>query len=226
MRSSTAWHIVAGRVEEVTIPAEGFEIDLGLACNGYRLLPGNEDDNWRDFTLGKVAEIATRLTPWAEWWCSPNLPLHEEIGEVGGVAYGQPQVGLVRSCWRPEFSISTAFHEAWHLAEPWLTYEEAMAVQAATKRGPEWPTDYLRRECERSARAFQNWAMSTLETGGGRPGRGAPMHYKAFWSVYSGEVGQRALAKRGVVRPERRPPPAPVKVIQWWRGGAINTATV
>ena len=216
---SVAWRIRGGDVSAHDIPEGGLEVDTGLTSPPIRLLPGSEHPRWRDYTLGAVVEAAMRTAPWCEWWCAPELPPHEEVGRMVGQAWTHPEIGLVTSSSSPRGALSTTFHEAMHLAEANLRYEEIMPLREATARGPRWPTPYLDRDCERLARMFEAQAMAWHE-GASPPDRRAPADVRALWAVYSGDVGRRVLSRPGAVRAERRPRPAPVKVINWWRSAA------
>jgi hypothetical protein len=72
MMSSTCYQIRAGRITATEIPAAGLPLLTTQEVLGVHMLAiaGGEDADWEPYTLSQVAEIATRLTPWATWHCS------------------------------------------------------------------------------------------------------------------------------------------------------------
>ena len=71
---STCYKIHAGRITETEIPITGLLLVASReSLSGINViaLTGVEDDDWASYTLGCVADIATTITPWATWYCSP-----------------------------------------------------------------------------------------------------------------------------------------------------------
>lgn len=217
--SSPGYRIQAGRVDWLEIPSEGLSLGLleELGPRAPRMLQGRAEWTFETNVLEQVADIATRLTPWAVWWCGPLFFGCQKIGdEWAGYAWGQHHTACILTCYAANHAVSTAYHEAFHLADYWLSRDERMAMDEAVMRGLLWPTDYLRRPFERRARLFEHWAMKQHEApAGARAGRlGAALdaalralrskEERVMEMVLSGELGRR-VASRGLIPADRMP---------------------
>lgn len=192
-RGSPAYKIGAAGIEEMELPGGGLEVAVSrcdLAAPLW-LLPGYADPHWPSYSLAAVAELAQRLTPWATWYAAPS---YSGSAEVLGSAWIRQGVAVVSSAQDPRSAVSTAYHEAWHLADDHLSLAERQAMDAAIARGPAWPTLYLANPWERRARLFQNWALVLHEGGCVSADRRAPESL-VMARVYSGELGRRVVAR-------------------------------
>lgn len=202
---SPAYRLADGAVEEIEIPAEGLEVATSRRdlAQPLHLLTGYEDPHWRSYSLPVVAELAQRLTPWATWWAAHGF---SGSAYVSGRAWLWSGVAVVRSTLDPWNAVWVALHEAWHLADDWITLDERQAMDAAIARGPSWPTPYLGDPWERRARLFQSWAVALHEGGSTIVDRRAP-EVAVMAMVYRGELGRRVMARHSAA-PDQRP---------WWR---------
>jgi hypothetical protein len=206
----TAWQIFDGRIKALTLPQypDWYYLPEGVtspASDGalapVHLIPGEHHEDYESFTLPIIAEIAIRCTPWATWYLSPKF---FDCASYGGKTWREAEIAICHTTSHPPFAISTAYHEAWHLAEWHLRPDLLAALDARLATGPDWPGDYYPRPCERRARAFSYFAMSLIE--GCRAvvaGPAAPIESQIFWLVYSGTFGREMIAarspKRGII---------------------------
>lgn len=193
---SFAYQIRAGQVRRISIPARGLTIPTPGAiseADRVRALPGTEPEHWQGHTLAVVRRIATRLTPWATWWLAPATGRDEHAGE----AHCYRDMVVLKLDMTRRYAVSTAFHEAWHIAEQYLDASEIEAVNLSLSSGHDWRDDYYGSAVERRANAFADWAMLALETGRPLMDRRRP-ETVAFHLVYSGGLGLR-MARRGLI---------------------------
>ena len=214
MPTDTCFKIQAGRIERLHIPADGLELVVSPSPSVLHqplAQPGKADEHFEAWSLTHVAEIVTRMTPWATWYVAPAFG---HVGgyfkeQFGGLALVLSGVGLIRSCWDPAWTVRTAMHEAWHLAEDYLSAAEFESVDMAARSGPQWPDapsfrDYYSKPVERRARMYEAWAMSAWEAGGTPAVDKRAPHTLVFGRVYSGEIGFR-VARRGLIPAPRMP---------------------
>jgi hypothetical protein len=174
-------------------------------------LPGTEHADFECYTLHVIADIATRLAPWATWYCSPDAIDGADIGpETYGMCFGTCDVVWLRTSRHPNEAIEAAFHEAYHSCERWMTGDEINALRIASERGPwiERRSAYNEYWCqghEVRARAFASWANSAWLMGVEPKYRWRmPRHERLWTAIYRGDMAMRA-ARAGRIRRELMP---------------------
>ena len=207
---STCYTIRAGEVGRQDIPEEGVLV-FERSHFHFSALPGDEHEDWESYTLACVAEIATVLTPWATWYCSPAYDEPENaVVKAGGFAVLDSDVIWLTTSGHAKWSVQTAFHEAYHSAETWLTGCEIQAVRKAACNGPGMPrqtpfNDYWTSGIEVRANAFAGWALSHWLLNRQPEYRwNMPDHERIWTAVYRGDIGLRA-ARRNRIRREMIP---------------------
>lgn len=201
---SIAYRVRAGQVRRVRIPADGLLVPTpgALTEEGHvRLFQGNQEAHWQEHTLAVVRGIATRVTPWATWWLAPGMRRADHAGE----AHCYRETVVLRMDLSRRYTVTVAFHEAWHLAEQYLDASEIMAVQSCLAGGHDWKDDYYGSAVERRANLFADWSMCAMETGRPLVDKRRP-ETVVFQLVYSGGLGRR-MARRGLI-PKRLMTPA------------------
>lgn len=219
-----AWRISGGKVEVLTLPphpdvyyvpenVKRLAIDTQVMAP-VCLIPGRHDPDFETFSLPIVAEVASRLTPWAVWYWS-----HSSFAGApwGGSAWGLADTAVCHSRYHPEYTVRLAYHEAWHLAEAQMRDDILDELDERLSTGPAWPGDYYPRAKERRARAFEFFCMVFTE--GCRQvvvGPGVPFEIELFWSVYSGDFGREILDLRAkAARLSERPKSKVAKILEF-----------
>jgi len=130
--SNTCYQIRAGRTRTTAIPAAGLPLPVSRQPEYRAPIPfaGDEHPDWISHTLPQPTEIATRLTPWATWFCAPSIPTPEDWVTYGGMAYKKQTAVWLLSCQSTLVAVQLAFHEAMHLAEDFLTLSEMQTLNA------------------------------------------------------------------------------------------------
>ena len=184
-----------------------------------KAIDGKEDAAWEQSTRVTIGEIASRITPHAVWYAAPAFFACEKDDGWVGVAFTAGPVVAIRTAFSERYTVSAAYHEAWHVVERLLTRDEMAAVDDAVGRGGDWNGDYYDRRIERRARAFQSWAMARHEAPPearlGAKGavmdaiaaRLLPPHEQVFLAAWDGRFARRAAAS-GRISPRRLPDPA------------------
>lgn len=193
-----AWRIAGGRTDAIDLPdwpgpayiVHNITIEKGDGPGPVGLCVGGEDENFEVFTLPIVAEIAARLTPWACWYWAPGWDAMEHYG---GHAWGTDSLAVCCCALEPVRAVSTAFHEAWHLAEALIRPDLLADLDRQLATGPSWPGDYWPRAKERRARAFENFAMAALEGCRLEIGPLAAPEVAIFGRVFNGEFGREIM---------------------------------
>ena len=219
---ATCWKLAAGRWQGIEIPADNLQLSewkVAPAAQIPEAIDGKEDAAWKGSTRATVGEIATRITPHAVWYAAPAFFGCERDSGWAGLAFRAGPVVVLRTCYGEHSTVSSAFHEAWHVVERLLTREEMAAVDGAVGRGGNWQGGYYDSMIERRARAFQNWAMARHEappaarlgTAGAVvdivSARLLPPHEQVFLAAWDGRTARRAAATGRIV-PRRLPDPA------------------
>ena len=212
--SNMCYRIQAGKIQVTEIPVDGCKLPI------YRnevqhvqpiALPGREHDEWRLFTLGQIVAIAEMMTPWATWWCTPSKS-DRKVGDFGehiGVANVRQSSVWLTTTMEPCVAVTTAFHEAFHLAEDYLTLEEMQTLNRGIVSAPCLPDSdrnrYLTSSTEVRANAFEGWAYSQWLRGR-MPAyyRGMPADERVWTLIYRGDLGVR-VARRGLIKRDRMP---------------------
>jgi hypothetical protein len=199
--NTSCYRIRAGRVTEMDIPAAGLPIFASKeSLSAVRLvaLAGVEHPDWSSYTLGCVAEIATRLAPWSTWYCSADATDGDDISAVDdGLTYNSRNVIWLRTSKHPDTVIPAALHEAYHLCEKWLTASEISALRTASERGPVmdrmdafntyWCSGKEVRARAFAAWSYSHWLMGTVPT----YRRGDAKYIKLWTLIYTGGLGVR-----------------------------------
>ncbi len=212
-RPASCWRLAAGRWTERKIEGTSLELAELRHAPGIEIpcaVDGDEDRHWPS-TQVLVAELASRIVPHCTWYCAPAFFACESPDRRwSGLALLVPDVVLLRTSLGERQAVVTAYHEAWHVLERYLTRAEREAVDAAIRAGGEWQGDYYNNHQERRARAFEHWSMHRHETGveprTGGVGRlldavhrwTLPAHEKVFAAAFDGTIGRRAAARRWV----------------------------
>lgn len=208
--STRGWHVADGEVHELDLGqglrwprVERFRDDCPEAPSVPLILAGGPENLEMDWTINIVADIATRLTPWAGWVIAPGVQLAVDENEIefAGRAFRDEDLAIIISSYRPHHTIAIAFHEAWHLVEWHLSAATLSELDRFLLAGPEWPNAYYCEPCERRARSFQAFAMSAFE---GIP-VSAPDH-PIFADVYNGEWSARFMSRRAAAVAARGKP--------------------
>lgn len=215
MQASNSCYRIRGGVVTVTeIPVDGCKIPI------YRdeiknvqpvALPGREHDDWTFYTIGQVAAIATTMTPWATWWCTPNKT-GRKVGDVGehiGIAHIRQSSVWLTTNMEPCVAVTTALHETFHIAEDYLTLQEMQTLNRGIISAPCLPDSernrYLTSGSEVRANAFESWAYSHWLRGRmPEYRRGMPADERIWTLIFRGDLGLR-VARRGLIRRDRMP---------------------
>jgi hypothetical protein len=210
MTSATCYQIRAGAVTRLSIPAAGLRLPVSRR-EEYRAptaFAGGEHPDWAGNTLGHVAEIATRLTPWANWFCAPVIPTGDDR-LVPGTAYVVQGSAWVLSSQHTHWAVFLALHEAAHLVEEHLTPSERDAlyvgIVATPTFGPGDYNEYYASPIEIRANAFASWAMAYWLRGRlPEYHRGQPADEAIWTAIYRGDIGLR-VARRNLIPADRMP---------------------
>ncbi len=168
-------------ISEHPILSEG--IDIG---DGTRLMPGCEDEHWRAWTMGRVAEIMGRCAPWATTWCAPRI---SEGGDWwGGRCLPDCQILALATHPSAAFVVATAYHEIGHAADGYMLPGALAKLDEATA-AIDWPGEYLASAGERHARFFEH-VCAALDAGAAlhiAPGSAT----ETAWQLYTGEFARQ-----------------------------------
>jgi hypothetical protein len=205
----TAWRISGGSVEVLTLPphSEWYYVPEGITSMAIDtrelapvcLIPGPHEANYEHFSLPIVIDIATRITPWAVWYCAPAF---FDSHAYGAAAWGASEVAICKTNLAPAHAAEAAFHEAWHIAEALIRDDLLRSLDARLATGPDWPGETYPRRVERRARAFE--AFSRMMVEGCRMtvrGPAVPIEIQVFWLVLSGNLGREIMAHRAPKKP-------------------------
>ena len=205
--SSRAYKISDGLVQTLELPDDhSFRIRKVEFSDEYgnqtpfSLLSGTEDVNYRDFSLPRVARIATRLTPWSTWYLAPR---YSGCEDSDGLAFREIAIAVCRTTFKTNYAMSLALHEAWHLCELLIRDDLISELDFRLAKGPTWPDDYDADTSERRARAFAGFSMLIVESPGlldnfreqVADGSAAP-EIRIFYHVISGCFGREIMRLR------------------------------
>jgi hypothetical protein len=203
---SKLYEIVGGNVSTQEIPKAGVELKVSRRMNFRQpiALDGIEDAEWSSYTLGVVAAIASQMSPWAKWYCSPRR--NDDTGKTGtssGWAHIVQGVGWLSSETAAAKAVSYALHEVMHLAEDFLTAAEMAALNAGILGVPDLPAGdwnaYYTAAIEVRANSYEAWAYSYWLRGRTpQYYRGMPADERIWTMIYRGDLGLR-VARRGLI---------------------------
>lgn len=183
--TDTAYRILprGGGIIEHVIPPGGLPIG-----GDTRLLSGDENENWRPWTMTRVAEIVARCAPWVTTWCGPHIACDDDGDTCGGRCLPGSQVLAIATGPSAPFAMGTAYHEVGHALCAYLLPGALATLDAATG-GLDWPGAYLSSRDERRARFIEHSCMA-LDAG-------AMLHLapgsatETAWQVYSGDIARQ-----------------------------------
>lgn len=174
--------------------------------------------------LERIAAVADRTAPWATFWLGPvlwtlNDPEDAHLADVCeqrqdrlgrswkrslGAAYSGVETAYLTLC-SPMRTAAVLHHEAFHLAEYFLSDDERAAMDAAVAAGAAWGDQYTDSLVERRARLYEHFASVMDE--GMPPFASDSDAIKLMWSVYAGDFGREVMAaKANQAKPEQAKP--------------------
>lgn len=173
-----------GGVREHVIPTGGIEIGDGVTL--HAAADDDEDEHWRGWTMGRVAGITARMTPWVTTWCAPAIMRGGH--EWGGRCLAGCQTLAIRTSTGASNACAIAYHECAHALDGYLLPGTRAVLDAATA-DVEWPGDYLPDTSERRARLIEH-VCCALDHGAilhAAPGSATEI----AWECYTGEIARQ-----------------------------------